>query len=158
MNDFVFHIPRYCELPNVGLYLDQVVRYVNDILSPLDLMITPSMVSNYVKKKYIDRPVKKLYYAEQIAYILFIAISKQVLSMENIVILFNLQKSTYTTEQAFDTFGAELTLMLEKILSGSEEIVPLPEDSDFSKKTLRSVVIAISHIINLNYYFKTVEK
>lgn len=153
--DFSFSLPRYKSLPDVGLYLDQVVRYVNDILEPLDLCITASMISNYVKKGYIDRPSKKLYFADQIAYIIFIVISKQVLSMENIVILFDLQKETYKIDIAYDTFCSELEEMLNKILSGDESITPLSADADFSKKTLRSVVLAISHIINLNYYFKS---
>ena len=25
-----FSLPRYCELPNVGLYLEQVVKYVSE--------------------------------------------------------------------------------------------------------------------------------
>ena len=29
-----FHIPRWTELPNVDLYLDQVVNFINSTLSP----------------------------------------------------------------------------------------------------------------------------
>ena len=61
-------LPRYREIPNVGLYLDQVVKYINENLEPLHLSITPSMLSNYVKKGYIASPIKKQYYAEQIRY------------------------------------------------------------------------------------------
>ena len=46
-----FRMPRYQELPDMGLYLDQVVRYVNNSLEALGCQeITASMVSNYVKK------------------------------------------------------------------------------------------------------------
>ena len=46
-----FRLPRYREIPDVGLYLDQTVKYVNRYLAPLGCMeITSSMVSNYVKK------------------------------------------------------------------------------------------------------------
>ena len=89
-----FHMPRYHELPDMGLYLDQVVRYVNNSLAALGCQeITASMVSNYVKKGYIQSPVKKQYYVEQIAYLFFIAIAKNVLSMENIGSLFEMQKA-----------------------------------------------------------------
>ena len=57
------------------------------------------MLSNYVKKGYIDRPIKKQYYADQIAYAIYIVIIKQVLSMDNIASLFVLQKATYTNER-----------------------------------------------------------
>ena len=65
-------MPRYKEIPNVGLYLEQVVKYINEVLEPFHLMITPSMLSNYVKKGYISRPINKQYTADQIAYLIFI--------------------------------------------------------------------------------------
>ena len=79
-----YRMPRYKEIPNVGLYLEQTVKYINECLAPIEISITPSMLSNYVKKGYIDRPIKKQYYADQIAYAIYIVIIKQVLSMDNI--------------------------------------------------------------------------
>jgi len=59
-----FKLPRYHELPTVGLYLEQTITYINDCLAPLgDITVTSSMISNYVKKGYIERPIKKQYYA-----------------------------------------------------------------------------------------------
>ena len=90
-----FRMPRYREIPDVGLYLDQTVKYMNRYLAPLGCMeITTSMVSNYVKKGYIVSPVRKQYSAEQIAYLLFIAVAKSALSMENITRLFQMQRKT----------------------------------------------------------------
>ena len=43
-----FRMPRYDELPNVGLYLEQTVKYINECLSPLNIPVTSSMISNYV--------------------------------------------------------------------------------------------------------------
>ena len=75
-----FRLPRYAQIPEVGLYLEQVVRYVNAYLAPLgEPELSPSMVSNYVKKGYINNPVRKQYSAEQIAYLLFIAVAKSAL-------------------------------------------------------------------------------
>lgn len=49
-----FHIPRLGEIPDVGLYLEQVTRYVNQSITGCGLSpITASMVSNYVKQKII---------------------------------------------------------------------------------------------------------
>lgn len=48
-----FRLPRYHELPDVGLYLEQVVRYVNRYIIMEENELTPSMVSNYVKQKLI---------------------------------------------------------------------------------------------------------
>ena len=55
-----FRLPRYAQIPEVGLYLEQVVRYINARLAPLgEPELTGSMVSNYVKKGIISHPVKK---------------------------------------------------------------------------------------------------
>ena len=40
-----FRLPRYRELPDVGLYLEQVVRYVNRYMILNGNELTPSMVS-----------------------------------------------------------------------------------------------------------------
>ena len=50
MNIEEFRLPRYAQIPDVGLYLEQVVRYVNSHLAILgEPALTSSMVSNYVK-------------------------------------------------------------------------------------------------------------
>ncbi|MDO4189010.1 MAG: DUF1836 domain-containing protein [Lachnospiraceae bacterium] len=147
-------MPRYEEIPNVGLYLEQVVKYINDTLEPLHLTITPSMLSNYVKKGYIDSPVKKQYYAEQIAYLIFIVVAKQVLCMENISSLLALQKSTYPIDGAYNFFCEELEYMIKMTFEKWNELEHVSEEMSYEKKVLRSVVIAVSHIIYLNYCFE----
>lgn len=148
------NMPRYKEIPNVGLYLEQVVKYINNVLNPLHLSITPSMLSNYVKKGYIARPVKKQYNAEQIAYLIFIVVAKQVLSMEHIAALIEMQKVTYSEERAYNYFCEELEYTIEQTFKKTSEQKPLSEDFPYEKKALRSVVIAVSHIIYLNYCFE----
>ena len=149
-----YRMPRYKEIPNVGLYLEQTVKYINECLAPIEISITPSMLSNYVKKGYIDRPIKKQYYADQIAYAIYIVIIKQVLSMDNIASLFVLQKATYTLPVAYDYFCSELEKTLVAIFEDKEEPKKETGDSSFEKKMLRSVIIAVSHIIYLNDCFK----
>ena len=84
-NTAVCRLPYYTDIPDVGLLLDQTARLINGYLEPLDdISITNSMISNYVKHQIIARPVKKLYYREQIASLIFIAIAKTVLSLEDI--------------------------------------------------------------------------
>ena len=62
-----FQLPRYKEIPNVGLYLEQVAKYINSYLNVLGYAdITPSMISNYVKQGLVNKPTGKLYYTDQI--------------------------------------------------------------------------------------------
>ena len=64
-------LPRYREIPDVGLYLEQVTKYVSDSLEPLGQgALTGSMVSNYVKKGILASPVRKQYNREQIAHLI----------------------------------------------------------------------------------------
>mgnify|MGYP000606516177 CR=1 FL=1 len=80
-----FHIPRLGEIPDVGLYLEQVTRYVNQSITGCGLSpITASMVSNYVKQKIIPGPEKKAYGAESIAYLIFVSCIKSVAAMDDI--------------------------------------------------------------------------
>ena len=89
-----FSLPRYRELPAVGLYLDQTVQLVNSCFRGFPgVELTPSMVSNYVKKGVISHPVKKKYSREQLAALLYIVLSKNVLSLENIEMLFRMQRA-----------------------------------------------------------------
>lgn len=153
-----FRLPRYREIPNVGLYLDQTVKYINGYLTPLGCMeITASMVSNYVKKGYIANPVKKQYSAEQIAYLTAMAIIKNVVSMENIARLFERQKQVYTVEVAYDYFCTELENMLHYTFGLKETIDEVGVTNSETKSMLRSVIIAVAHIIYLNDRFDALD-
>lgn len=148
-----YKMPRYNELPKVGLYLEQAVSYINDCLEPLGLSITSSMISNYVKKGYISKPIKKQYTEEHLAYVLFIAVAKNAISIDNIASLFSLQKRTYPLNEAYDYFCTELENMLKYIFKITNVLPDVTQDVTYAKKTLRSVIIAVSNIIYLNYCF-----
>ena len=88
-----FSLPRYSDIPQVGLYLDQTVQYVNDQFRTFcGVELTPSMVSNYVKKGILSHPVRKKYSRDQISNLMYIVVTKTVLSMENIDTLFKMQR------------------------------------------------------------------
>ena len=118
-----FHMPRYGEIPNVGLYLDQTVQYINQSIQILGCpAVTTSMISNYVKLVDYVKPVKKLYYADQIVHLLAITIMKNVLSLENIHKLFRMQKGVYTDRVAYDYFCSELENMLLYIFEAKNTV------------------------------------
>lgn len=54
-----FRLPRYAQIPEVGLYLEQVVRYINARLAPLgEPELTGSMVSTMSSRSWF-LPLKK---------------------------------------------------------------------------------------------------
>ncbi len=150
-----FRLPRYEEIPNVGLYLEQVVKYVNGCIVSLGCPeITSSMVSNYVKGGLIAAPSKKQYGAEQIAYLIFMGIGKSVLSMDSIEHLFIKQKKVYSAEIAYNYFCLELENMLEVVCGLKEEPESIGVTDTMEKYLLRNVIIAVSNLIYVNYHLK----
>jgi hypothetical protein len=115
-----FHCPRFQELPNIELYMDQVISLADKYLSVFtdtdgDRTITSTMVNNYVKQKVLAAPTNKKYSREQVACLFFICVVKQVLSISDIGRLLEIQRETYTVEQAYDYFCAELELALQAV-------------------------------------------
>lgn len=152
-----FKMPRYNEIPNVGLYLEQTVKYINQCIEPLHLSITTSMLSNYVKKGYVSRPIQKQYYADQIAYLIFISIVKQTLSMQDILSLFDLQKQTHSAEEAYNYFVTELEHGLENLIENKNTIINT-DNMPYEKRALTNLTVVISHIIYLNFFFEAMKR
>jgi hypothetical protein len=101
-----FRLPRYRELTDVGLYLEQVVRLLNSYLAPLgEGQLTASMVSNYVKQKLLPRPEKKLYYAPHLARLIFIGAAKTVAALDDVRLLLELLERD-DLASAYDAFCA----------------------------------------------------
>lgn len=152
-----FNLPKYHEIPDTGLYLDQTVQYMNRFLQIFpDLEVTPSMISNYVKKGLISRSIKKLYSREQIAFLIFIAFAKNVLSMENIRLLIDIKESSYDTPKAYDYFRLELLNVLEYVFGLKETLETVGFDNTYEKLLLRNTIISVAHKLYLEKVFNEV--
>ena len=145
-----FHLPRYEELPDVGLYLEQTAKYISEFLSPLEEgSLTPSMVSNYVKKGLIRNPVKKQYGREQIAYLFFIALTKNVLSLDGLINFIALQKRTYSLQKAYDYFCEQFENTLLFTAEAKDTLDIVGEDTTDEKRLLFSCIVAVTQKIYL---------
>lgn len=151
-----FHLPRYHELPDVGLYLEQVVRYVNRcLISNTNNQITSSMVSNYVKQKIIPGPIKKAYGADSIAYLIFVAYTKTIISMEDIRMLEEIQKRSYDLPIAYNYFCDELENLLQFVYGIKSEPDVIGNLQTPEKELLRTALLSIAHKIHLDFYLQT---
>ena len=152
-----FSLPRYNDIPNVGLYLEQVVKYISEYLEPLgNFSLTGSMVSNYVKKDLIANPVKKQYDREQIARLLFTAIAKNALSIEDIRLLFEMQAKSYSPKKAYDYFCCEFENVLDYVFGVKEKLDTVGTDNNDTKTMLRNTIIAVAYKIYLDKYFAAI--
>lgn len=150
-----FRIPRYAEIPTVGLYLEQASKYICEYLEPLgDFSLTPSMISNYVKKGLISSPVKKQYSREQIAYLFFIAVGKSVLSLDALSNFIALQKRTYDLQRAYDYFCEEFENVLAFTFEVTDVMEVKGEDNTMEKRLLFACIVASVEKVYLENYLE----
>lgn len=82
-----YQLPEWDAIPNIGLYMEQVIALLKDYLDYLppelkeEQFITAATINNYVRKKIIPEPQKKKYYRTHIAYLIIICSLKQSLSI-----------------------------------------------------------------------------
>lgn len=81
-----FDLPDWDSLPQLDLYMDQVILLLTRYLSPLERYgeekaITASIINNYVRMKVMPPPVKKRYSRVHLAYLVIICTLKQSLSI-----------------------------------------------------------------------------
>ena len=107
-----FSLPLYRELPNVDLYMEQVLKYINGVLASLskegENALTSFMVNNYVKGKLVSEPVKKKYSKDQIGYLLAISLMKQTLSMADMGLLIELDRGISADKEKLYAFWSRL--------------------------------------------------
>lgn len=111
-----FHLPRWNELPNIDLYIDQLVGLLEEYLSGYvkndnekeDKIVTKTMINNYVKQNIIKSPVNKKYNKEHMASLFVIFVLKQVYSINDIKKLIRLALETSPIDQAYNRFCSEL--------------------------------------------------
>ena len=103
-----FSYPKWKEIPNIDLYLDQVLLYVNQVCEPIssgsDKGLTASMVNNYVKHGYLTKPEKKKYQRHQIARLIAITTLKSVFSIPEIAQTLNTLQTETNSEQLYNAF------------------------------------------------------
>ncbi|HEM4277134.1 DUF1836 domain-containing protein [Streptococcus suis] len=101
-------IPYWHELPDLDLYLDQVLLYVNQTTNSSKLLeqksLTASMINNYVKHKQLEKPVKKKYQKQQVARLIALSILKNVFSIQEISQTLHLLLQSSNSETLYNHF------------------------------------------------------
>ena len=120
-----YHMPRWNELPDIDLYLDQVVNYLERYLTVYtanqeEKIITKTMINKYVKQSIIPAPEKKKYNKTHIAYLLVICILKQVYSINDIGKLISLTIQNYDISKAYNRFCANLEVSIKHVFLKKE--------------------------------------
>ncbi len=117
-------LPSWDKLPDDGIYKEELLTYLKKVLNPLYVVdknvITSSMVNNYVKLSYIDKPKKKKYYRASIAQLIVITIFKQIISIEDLAKGIDIEITTFGLKEVYENFETIFNLAREDILTSDE--------------------------------------
>lgn len=107
-----FHCPRWEELPNLGLYMDQVLIVVEGALRPLfpsdPVLLTATMVNNYVKQQILPPSEKKKYGRNHLATLITITLLKRVLSVAEMGVVLRVLSQTREPAEGYDLLCDQL--------------------------------------------------
>lgn len=114
INSYVVYLPRWEKLPDISLYLEQVLELVNSSLEnylTLDKsrdksgkILTQTMVNNYVKHGYLTPPVKKRYDKVTLASLIVIATLKDIFTIREISLLIELAVNANDPQTSYNHF------------------------------------------------------
>lgn len=138
-------LPRWNELPEIGLYMDQVLtlmsKYIR-IFSHGEVNLTPSMINNYVKLGILPPPVKKKYSRVHISHLIIICAMKSVLPIQVIGAMIDHLLKSRTEEELLDFFSEqyeqtfhELVRILHRSIDSQTD-----DDSSFGKMLITTAI------------------
>ena len=106
-----FHLPQWEEIPDFGLYMEQVIILLKQYLDYLppelkeEQIITAAAINNYVRQRVMPEPRKKKYYRVHIAYLIMILTLKQNLSIAMIQKLIPPDLSENEAKKAYTAYA-----------------------------------------------------
>lgn len=141
-----FTLPSWNEIPNIGLYMEQVIILLKEYLDYLppelkdEQIITAATINNYVRTKIMPEPVKKKYYREHIAYLVMICTMKQILPIAVISKIIPMDISQDDVRSIYDRYAArhkktskyflkQIRLLAGPILDHTETIEESTDDT-----------------------------
>ena len=150
-----FSYKNYEELPDIDLYMDQMVTFLEKQLtifqtSTLDKQITPSMINNYVKGEVITAPISKKYNREHIALIEEVCTLKQVLSIAEVkqIIDEKHRKDNVNHDEVFNNFRELMNEKNKIAISEAKEVLNNIEENDLEQLT----DLALNFAVTANAY------
>lgn len=109
-----YRLPSWEELPDMELYIDQVVSLVGRYLDLIphdekNPIVTASIINNYVRLKVVPAPEKKRYSRRHLAYVLMVCVLKQCLSLTEIQKILPQDMESDQTRGIYNEFASRVT-------------------------------------------------
>lgn len=144
-------LPRWDELPDIELYMDQVMalmeKYVGN--SADEKLLTPAMVNNYVKMGIMPPPVKKRYSRVHLVHLIIICILKQVMPISIIRDLIKTSLSALPEEELLNLFGDYYSNAANEAVKNLEKRVEGVEHEDATELNMLAAFCAVRAQIEL---------
>ncbi|NBJ65104.1 DUF1836 domain-containing protein [bacterium c-19] len=145
-----YRLPRWEELPDFDIYMDQVItlieRYLNILNDGKQQLITSAMVNNYVKLKLIPKPIKKKYNKEHIAYLIAITLLKQILTISEVRDGITYQAKISGTHIAYNLYCEEQEKAFHncavQIMKNAK--LPMQEDIEYDAMVVKMAAQALA--------------
>ena len=124
------------QIPDLGLYMDQIITFITRAYEPLYGETTKSylsapMINNYVKNKLIPRPTGKKYGRMQIAMLIMIVSLKRVCTMEEIREMFP-RDSESDIRTLYEQFCRRQEISIRQMLAMESELSPAVDCAIFA--------------------------
>lgn len=140
------HFPRWQELPEFDLYMDQVIALAEKYLAVLSPdnkeLITPSMINNYVKSGVLPPPKNKKYNRTHLALLMIICSTKSVLEISTISSIVNNITEKSDVGNVLDRFAEMYESSISTAVKRAKAIASASESEDVLS------VIAIENAVN----------
>lgn len=124
------------QIPDLGLYMDQVITFITRAYEPLYGDTTKSylsapMINNYVKNKLIPRPTGKKYSRLQIAMLIMIVALKRVCIMEDIREMLRFEDEV-DVQRLYALFCERQARSIREMLATRSELAPAMDCAIFA--------------------------
>ena len=122
-----FNLPTWEALPDMELYMDQVISLVNRYLNliPQDdtnPVITASAVNNYVRLRMMPAPERKRYSRHHMACVIIICVLKQSLTLAEIQRILPAEMTEENIHQTYNDFVGKMVTTTELFIGQVAEV------------------------------------
>lgn len=124
-------LPRWHELPDMDIYMDQLIQLIDHYTLDLYLSednkkgLTPSMVNNYVKLQLVPKPNKKKYNKQHLARLLAITILKKGFDIPSIKQGIEYQTNITTSKDAYNFFCNHIEQTIDFFINSDKKEVSI---------------------------------
>ena len=150
-----FKANEWDTLPDIDLYMDQVIGYLNRQLKNQckddreeGQILTPSMINNYVKSGLVTHPDRKKYVREHLAQLYMLCSMKQILTIPDASELIRrLSDDGHGIGEVYDAFISDQHALNEGIALTIEQIDAVRSEYDLMKVAVGLVLNATAERI-----------